>query len=237
MEPGCASPSDIDDGLVIELARKAGFRPRAALRDGQGRDGRQARQCRFDVVVRHGVLIYDITSPTRTNSPLPRPSGTWKFNDQERRSRFCSELLSIAAGSRTSTRRFFHISPNMPISARLRRIASPCAHLLTMSAGLEWHEIDTPYSEPANAPISCFTARSLPLLLKQKVIAPAGKIPNYNSGTSKVIIAILTKVTGKALDELARTQLFEPLGIKDVSWSGHGSRAAPATGRKSASWS
>jgi CubicO group peptidase (beta-lactamase class C family) len=93
-------------------------------------------------------------------------------------------------------------------------------HLLTMSAGLEWHEIDTPYSQAANSSNLMFhSSDPHRYVLEQKVVAPAGEIWNYNSGTSRVIIAILTKVTGKALDELARSQLFEPLGIKDVSWS------------------
>src|SRR5260370_21021126 len=56
-------------------------------------------------------------------------------------------------------------------------------------------------------------------VLEQRVIVPPGQIWNYNTGVSAVIRAVLTKATGKPLDELARTLLFEPLGIDDVAWS------------------
>jgi CubicO group peptidase (beta-lactamase class C family) len=42
-----------------------------------------------------------------------------------------------------------------------------------------------------------------------------------------VIGAVLSKATGKPLDELARVLLFEPLGIADVEWLMRGATPAP----------
>jgi CubicO group peptidase (beta-lactamase class C family) len=92
-------------------------------------------------------------------------------------------------------------------------------HLLTMSAGLEWHEIDTSYTDVANSEIRMDRAPDpYRYALEQAVVAPPGHVWNYNSGSSEVMGAVLKKATGKALDALARTLLFEPLGIADVEW-------------------
>lgn len=67
----------------------------------------------------------------------------------------------------------------------------------------------------------------------------------YDNGETELIGAILNKVTGNAVDVLARENIFEPLGIKDVGWdqdplsgvatSAYGLSLRPGTGRKSAS--
>lgn len=91
--------------------------------------------------------------------------------------------------------------------------------LLTMSSGLEWHEEDVPYTSPYNSEI-VMDRSSDPLraALAPDVAAQPGKIWNYNSGSTELLGAILKKATGKAVDQLAATQLFAPLGITDFTW-------------------
>jgi CubicO group peptidase (beta-lactamase class C family) len=91
--------------------------------------------------------------------------------------------------------------------------------LLTMSSGLEWHEEDVPYTSPDNSEI-VMDRSSDPLraALAPDVAAQPGKIWNYNSGSTELLGAILKKATGKAVDQLAATQLFAPLGITDFTW-------------------
>jgi CubicO group peptidase (beta-lactamase class C family) len=92
-------------------------------------------------------------------------------------------------------------------------------HLLTMSAGLEWHEHDTPYANPANSENRMDNAPDpFRFVLEQAVVAQPGQIWNYNTGSMQLISAVLKKATGKSVDELARMLLFEPLGITDVEW-------------------
>ncbi len=92
-------------------------------------------------------------------------------------------------------------------------------HLVTMSAGLEWHELDIPYASAANSYIRMDAARDpYRFVLEQPVAVPPGVLWNYNSGATEVVAAILKKAAGKQVDELARELLFEPLGITDVEW-------------------
>ena len=92
-------------------------------------------------------------------------------------------------------------------------------HLITMSGGLEWHELDIPYTSPANSEIRMELAGDpYRFALEQPVVAPPGDLWNYNSGGTEVIAAVLKKAAGKPVDDFARELLFEPLGITDVEW-------------------
>lgn len=102
-------------------------------------------------------------------------------------------------------------------------------HLLTMSSGLEWHESDIPYFDDANSENRMDDAPDpYRFALEQPVAATPGRVYNYNSGSSEVLGAVLRKATGKPLDELARTLLFEPLGITDVEWRSYAQGNASA---------
>jgi CubicO group peptidase (beta-lactamase class C family) len=92
-------------------------------------------------------------------------------------------------------------------------------HLLTMSAGLEWHELDIPYTSESNSENRMDSAPDrYRFVLEQKVLIPPGQSWNYSSGSTELLGAVLKKATGQNLDELARKLLFEPLGISDVEW-------------------
>lgn len=99
--------------------------------------------------------------------------------------------------------------------------------LITMSAGLEWHEDDTPYTSDANSENRMDSAPDpYRYALQQAVVAPPGQVWNYNSGATEVVAAVLKKASGKPVDELARTLLFAPLGITDVDWP-HNAKGDP----------
>jgi CubicO group peptidase (beta-lactamase class C family) len=76
--------------------------------------------------------------------------------------------------------------------------------LITMSAGLEWHEDDTPYTSDANSENRMDNAADpYRYALQQAVIEPPGQVWDYNSGSTEIIGAVLKKATGKPVDELA----------------------------------
>ena len=52
------------------------------------------------------------------------------------------------------------------------------------------------------------------------MVAPSGQRFDYNGGNTAVIADLLERTTGISLDRLARTRLFEPLGITDSEWMG-----------------
>jgi CubicO group peptidase (beta-lactamase class C family) len=103
--------------------------------------------------------------------------------------------------------------------------------LLTMSSGLEWHEEDVPYTSPDNSEIVMdHSSDPTRAALAPDLVAAPGKIWNYNSGSTELLGAILKKATGRAVDQLAATQLFAPLGITDFTWYKHTNGSPHAAG-------
>ena len=99
-------------------------------------------------------------------------------------------------------------------------------HLLTMTGGLEWREIDDvdEYNQlhRSRAPVALYLSRDR--------VHPAGRHWAYSSGASHVLSAVLSEVTGSTAAEFAREHLFRPLGIESFRWDaladGHTNGAA-----------
>jgi len=92
-------------------------------------------------------------------------------------------------------------------------------HLLTMSSGLEWHESVASYGSPANDETRLFWDSSpIHFVLSRPIAAPVGRQFNYNGGGTAVVADVLVRASKTPLRELARTRLFEPLGITDWEW-------------------
>jgi len=97
------------------------------------------------------------------------------------------------------------------VDERKRRIT--LRNLLTMTAGIEWHE-DTAYNDPTN---SCDIMESkrdwVEYVINQPMAAEPGKVWVYSSGVTELLAHIFKKATGKDVDEYAAQYLFAPLGI------------------------
>jgi CubicO group peptidase (beta-lactamase class C family) len=106
-------------------------------------------------------------------------------------------------------------------------------HLLTMSMGVAWDET-IPYSNPANSEIRMIMAPDGErFALEQPIVAPPGRIYNYNGGATALLGAVVRKTTGQPLDQFAREALLTPLGIGDFEWVGlPGKGPAAASGAR-----
>lgn len=92
-------------------------------------------------------------------------------------------------------------------------------HLLTMSAGLEWYELEYPYGDDRNTFRNWSDAGSgIEFVLNQPMVASPGDEYAYNTGASHVLSGIVQKVTGVRADSFAMEHLFAPLGIEDFYW-------------------
>jgi CubicO group peptidase (beta-lactamase class C family) len=92
-------------------------------------------------------------------------------------------------------------------------------HALTMSMGLEWVEATPATGDDNNDEARMHTASDpCRYVLGLPVKAPAGRDFFYNTGALTLVSAIIRKATGRPLDEFARENLFEPLGITPVEW-------------------
>ena len=212
-EPGldCGSPADIHDGWVTSSPEYQGFDPALLCAMGKGvMDGKLANVDSI-VVVRHGVLVYeryfDYPNQTHFDATVRRAGNS-----------MIKSVISLLVGIELDRGRIMGLdAPVLSYFPEYSGLRGPekdritLRHLLTMSAGLEWHEFDVRFASNRGC---------LHCVLEQEVVAPPGQIWNYNSGGSAVIGEVLSRVTGTELPELARTQLFEPLGIDDVQWRG-----------------
>ena len=104
-----------------------------------------------------------------------------------------------------------------PEYAQLRspvRDAVHLEHLLTMSSGFDWDEGALPNDETR----LYWDWAPYRYVLSRPLVATPGALWHYDSGGTAVLADILVRTSGKSLTELARVQLFEPLGITDWEW-------------------
>jgi CubicO group peptidase (beta-lactamase class C family) len=93
------------------------------------------------------------------------------------------------------------------------------AHLLTMTAGLRWHEADRSYLNARNSLVQMSQHQDwLQYILNQPMAARPGEKFTYNSGASHLLSAILQEHTGLTAAQYAERKLFAPLGITDFAW-------------------
>jgi CubicO group peptidase (beta-lactamase class C family) len=92
-------------------------------------------------------------------------------------------------------------------------------HLLTMSAGLEWYELEYPYGDDRN------TFRrwadggyGVEFVLDLPTVAAPGEEYSYSSGISHVLTGLVQSVTEMRADSFALENLFTPLGIDEYYW-------------------
>jgi len=98
------------------------------------------------------------------------------------------------------------------------RDAITVEHLLTMSSGLDWNEWDA--SPLTSDETRLFWKRDPVRWFFDRPLAhPPGTVFNYAGGGTATLAELLVRATGRPLVELARTQIFEPLGITRWVWA------------------
>lgn len=111
--------------------------------------------------------------------------------------------------------------PGLDVDASRRGIT--LHHLLTMTAGLEWNEMDVPYTDSTNDELRLYDARDPAAeVLDRPLVSAPGDTWYYSGGTTQVLATIVSELTGQTLDDFAREHLFDPLGITDFEWLGPG---------------
>jgi CubicO group peptidase (beta-lactamase class C family) len=98
---------------------------------------------------------------------------------------------------------------------RKRRIS--LRNLLTMTAGLEWHE-DLAYDDPKNsADIMEAQHDWVQYVIDQPMVNDPGTKFVYSSGVSQLLSHIFKQVTGQTVDDYAKKSVFKPLDV-DFYW-------------------
>jgi len=115
------------------------------------------------------------------------------------------------AGLDTPIIKYFEAKRVANLDDRKKRIT--IKHLLTMTAGLDWHE-DLPYNDPKNSADVMEASRDwVQYAIDQPMAAEPGTKFVYNSGGTELLAHVFKKVTGKNVDDYAEEHLFKPLNI------------------------
>jgi len=87
-------------------------------------------------------------------------------------------------------------------------------NLLTMTCGLEWHELDGggQYSTWVGSPDMIQYVIDLPW------VRPPGEAFHYHTGCTHLLSVVLTEAVGEPLLDFAREHLLAPLGIEEAEW-------------------
>ena len=88
-------------------------------------------------------------------------------------------------------------------------------HLLMMSCGLEWHELDG-----GDSYNHWYVSQDhVKWVLEQSFIHEPGNGFNYNTGSTYLLSVILTLTTGNSALEFARQNLLQSMGIQTSDWT------------------
>ena len=86
-------------------------------------------------------------------------------------------------------------------------------HLLTMTGGFEWQEVDGPeYTQ------WILSDNQIQYVLDKPLVATPGTLYNYNSGATHLLSAVLTQATGMSTLAFADRYLFRPIGLRARAW-------------------
>ena len=137
---------------------------------------------------------------------------------------FSSTLIGIAIRQGLISdvqQRMVDLFPDYTIAnmdARKERIT--LEHLLTMSEGMDWHELDYPYDDSRNTLGQMWTSKdAVQHVLDRPMAREPGDSWAYNSGTSILLGGIIEQVTGSNPASFADRYLFKPIGITGFYWA------------------
>ncbi|MHB8880707.1 MAG: serine hydrolase domain-containing protein [Thermodesulfovibrionales bacterium] len=167
------------------------------------------------LIVRNGYLITEEYFP-----PYSKDSRHMLFSCTKS---ITSALVGIAVSDgliKSLDEKVTGYFPDLNIDNRdSRKDAITIRHLLEMSAGLDWVE-DGNYGSPTDSvTLMRLSGDQINYVLDQPMKEDPGKIFYYCSGASHLLSGILQRTTGKSAFEYGKQRLFDPLGIKDISWT------------------
>jgi CubicO group peptidase (beta-lactamase class C family) len=222
----CSAPLAAD-GWQVAAPAAVGLEPTTLCGIGPRFKAWTAANVHSVLVVRHGKLVYEQYF-TGNDEKLGRPAGIVSFDATTKHDLRSIEksVAALVLGIVIKQGRMADI--DQPLLAQFPEYVDlrstqedqiTLRHLLTMSQGLAWNE-DIPYSDPANSENQMDVSPDpVRYAFSPPVVAPPGTVWNYSTGSTTILAALLHKATGQPLDVLARTELFEPLGISDFEWA------------------
>ncbi|NKI70052.1 serine hydrolase [Collimonas pratensis] len=98
-----------------------------------------------------------------------------------------------------------------------RKKAITVQNLLDMTSGLDWDQGFMGGKQQTMQDMNR-ASNMIQFILDRPMAHPPGEVFNYGDGNPNLISAIITRLTGKPVEDYAREKLFAPLGIADWHW-------------------
>ena len=223
------APAQLDDGWEVATPSQAGLDPAALAALTEQIESNHIRNVHAVIIEHAGRLIYEQYFAGR-DERWGEPLGDIGFDRDsvhDLRSvtkSVTSALLGIALGGD------YQKAIEKPIVEYFGDLEGTFGagveditlrHVLTMTAGLEWNEMEVPYTNRNNDENRLYyTTDPVGMVLARPVRDPVGSRWYYNGGLTQVLAGLIQRLTGKRLDEFAEETLFGPLGITDYEWLG-----------------
>jgi CubicO group peptidase (beta-lactamase class C family) len=234
----CGRPADLHDGWRIAAPAAEGLDAKLICAIGRRLEKMTDADPNGVVVARHGVLVYEHYFTGKDERwrelhwgepPRNMPHDARTLHDLQSVTKSVTALLVGIAFDRgwlesldAPVLSFFPQYADLRTSDKKRITVRD---LLSMTSGLVWTPVSPRFVGRMDAAPDPYR-----FVLDRPLEAAPGKVWIYNSGGVELLAAIVTKVTGRALDQFAKQALFNPLGITDWQW------ARMANGQSAASW-
>lgn len=235
----CSTPPALRDGLSTAAPAETGFDAAALCNALQGvHDG--PANIHSVLVMRHGKLVAELYRSGSDRSIYSLWSSRVSFDRTDRHDMrsISKSVVSLLYGILLSRGEVPGIDtpvsslyPELPEYDDVSRRAIRIRHLLTMTMGLEWNE-----PSPVNRASSTdeaglfFRQCAYSYVFSRDIVALPGQQFTYSGGATAVLAEIMVRATKRPLRNIAREELFKPLGIADWEWIGniYGTPAAAA---------
>ena len=137
---------------------------------------------------------------------------------------FTSSIIGIAISKgfiKNVNEKVFTFFPKYSHLNNDRKAKITIKHLLTMTSGLEWNEMDVDYLDPSkNDVVRMFNVDDpIKFILEKPAVTEPGTRWYYSGGDVILLGEIIKSVTGMNITEFAIKHLFTPLGITDAVWT------------------
>lgn len=220
----CAGP-ELDDGWETGTLAEAGFDQTAIQELTKGLASGDYGNIHAVLIEQDDHLVYEEYFSGEANE-----FGAAVFTRESRHDlrsvskSVTSAILGAALGPEFEValdKPFLDFFPELADSAGAGVETITLRHVLTMTSGLEWNEMQVPYTNPRNDEVRQFRATNpIAYVLSRPTTETPGERFYYNSGLTEVIGGVIQRITAQPLSDYAQEVLFEPLGITDCEWWG-----------------
>jgi CubicO group peptidase (beta-lactamase class C family) len=220
-DPVCATPEQASDGWRVADPGAEGMDKDRLYRIGPRFAGKNVHAV---LVARHGVLVYE--RYFTGEDPPQLGSVTFDANTKHDLRSVSKSVVSLVLGIAIGKGQVGDLyQPVLPMLVGYQDLRTPeldritLRHLLTMTQGLAWDQEDYKYGDFRNDETEMgWSPDPIRYVFTRPIVEPPGVWFRYSSASAQIVARLLRQATGQPLDALARTTLFEPLGITDFDW-------------------